>query len=64
MTKPYGGHELNKTYFCSYWRQRFTVLRLHDNLGWMDWAVTVRWEDGHETTHCTNLGKRDYEVAI
>jgi hypothetical protein len=62
--KPNGGHELGKTYFCAYWRKSYTVLQIHDKSGWMDWAVTVKWEDGSQTTHCTALDKRDYEVAV
>jgi hypothetical protein len=62
-TPQYGGYELGKTYFSNYWRKKFTVIQLHDKLGWMDWAVTVLWEDGSITTHCTPFGKRDYEIV-
>lgn len=52
-------YELGKTYFISYWRQHCTVKALHTNYGWMGNAVTVEWEDGHTTTHCTPLGPKD-----
>jgi hypothetical protein len=59
---PNGGYELGKTYFDHYWQSRFTVTAIHEPytaIPWSHWAVTVQWEDGHFTTHCTDLDKRD-----
>jgi predicted acyl esterase len=60
--KQYGGYELGKTYHIGYWGTTCKVIELHDNYGWMKWAVTVEWSDGRVTTHCTSLDERDREV--
>lgn len=60
--KPYSGYQLGKTYFIGYWQEYCTVLSLQGD-GNGNWAVTVRWTDGHTTTHSTALGKRDKEVT-
>lgn len=60
--KPFGGHEVGKTYHCAYWGRKYTVLEAQNVDDWRGWEVTVQWEDGHQTTHCTPLDKRDREV--
>ena len=35
------GHEINQTYFCTYWREVYTVTQIHEN-----GDVTVRWHGG------------------
>ena len=59
----FGGYELDKTYFNSYWRKKCTVTALHGSGHWSDWSVTVKWEDGRSTTHMTLLDKRDKVVS-
>jgi galactose mutarotase-like enzyme len=60
----YGGYEIGKTYFIAYWRTNCTVTALHGKGDWMDWSVTVKWEDGHSTTHSTTRDKRDKEIVF
>ncbi len=55
----YGGYELGKAYLCSYWRQTHTITHLHPPTDTHGWFVTSLWDDGHSTTHCTALSKRD-----
>jgi hypothetical protein len=60
-----GGFELNKSYHSRYWNQSFTVIAIHEPhtvIPWSNWAVTVQWEDGNCTTHCTTRDKRDREL--
>lgn len=38
-------------YFCGYWQQEYTVTAICDRDG-TRW-FTVKWSDGHQTTHCT-----------
>jgi hypothetical protein len=59
-------YEEGKKYYCGYWGSTYEVLKLYtkDELNYGGWAVTVRWADGHETTHFTNLDtNRDFLVA-
>lgn len=44
------GHELGVTYRSRYWRMNYRVMCLHAN-----GFVTVKWADGHHTTHITAL---------
>lgn len=46
------GHVIGATYRSNYWREVYTVKCAHS-----DGSVTVRWADGHETTHRTNVGR-------
>lgn len=57
-----GGYELGKSYFCHYWQEGHTVMKIHDNfMG--GWGVTVLWHnDGRQTSHCTTRGSRDHEI--
>jgi len=57
-----GGYELGKTYKSYYWNQTFRVEKIH-NEGEGNWFVTVLWQDGSTTTHCTQRGIHDKEVA-
>ncbi|GAA2484854.1 hypothetical protein GCM10010406_21380 [Streptomyces thermolineatus] len=59
FAKQVGPREINGVYLSGYQGETYTVLAIHYGpdarrvTGWSEWAVTVRWEDGHETTHCT-----------
>ena len=55
----FGGYELGKTYFCNYWRANHTITAVHPANDKRGWYVTSTWDDGHTTTHCTALDKRD-----
>lgn len=60
------GYEEGKTYRSFYWGKNYTVIAVHGPgvIPWSAWAVTVRWADGSETTHCTLRDpKKDREVA-
>lgn len=57
-----GGHEEGKAYYIDYWQQYALVTALNNPNG--DWYVTYKWQDGHSTTHCTSLGRRDEEVSL
>ncbi len=58
-------YEKNKSYWCGYWDQYFTVLSVEYRKDNHLRYVSVRWEDGRETTHKTELNpSRDYEVVI
>lgn len=50
------------TYFNSYVGQRYTVLTIHRTQGTdrpsYGWSITVRWEDGRESTHCTRWDRK------
>ena len=50
--KSITGHELGATYRSKNWKTNYTVEAIHDN-----GDVTVRWADGHKTTHQTPVGK-------
>lgn len=52
----YAEHVVGRTYWCSYWLKWYKVL---DKRGRQ---VTVRWQDGKVTTHCTSLAPGDYEL--
>lgn len=58
----YGGHELGKRYYISYWATSYEVVQIHELQGGA-WAVTVKWADGTHTTHGTSLGKYDKELT-
>ena len=38
------GHEINQTYFCTYWREVYTVVAVHEN-----GDVTVYWHGARST---------------
>lgn len=48
-----GPRKAGGRYFCGYWKQEYDVLSVADN-GRAGWRMTVRWEDGRETSHCTS----------
>lgn len=60
-TSSLTGHTEGLVYFSNYWCKEYTVTKVHDS-GW----VTVVWEDGHSTTHCTSLsyGNKTDEVFV
>lgn len=45
-------------YLSGYWRREYTVLDRRDT--WF----RVRWDDGHETTHCTGWDPRRDRVLF
>jgi hypothetical protein len=54
------------TYYNGYWGQEYTVTRIERRpVGYIGrWRITVRWADGHTTSHCTGWDpKRDRVVA-
>lgn len=56
-------HELGKTYLCGYWGQTYTVTAVDHDVPVWGTTVTVLWEDGRTTTHCTPLDPRcDYLI--
>ena len=50
---PNASHECGKLYWSGYWQKLYKVLTIDENdiLN----HVTVEWEDGTTTTHCTKL---------
>jgi len=50
---PNATHEVGKLYWSGYWQKFYKVLSIND----YDIVnhVTVEWEDGKITTHCTKL---------
>jgi len=59
-------YEANKTYWCGYWVKWYRVLNaVYENHGRIRLlkSVTVQWQDGTTTTHCTNLDpQHDWEL--
>ncbi len=43
-----GGH-----YWDGYWNREYIVEHIELHVPIWDFLVTVRWPDGHKTTHCT-----------
>ena len=57
-------YELGKTYFCGYWNQSFKVIDFTPKTNdWRGWSVTVHWQDGQITNHCTSLD-RDNDFLV
>lgn len=51
-------------YLCGYWRQEYTVEKIEQTgPGVYGRRYTVRWADGHVTTHSTAWEKRDRVIA-
>lgn len=49
------GHVIGATYFSTYWKKRYTVLREEITvIGAL--GIRVKWDDGRCTTHCTDVG--------
>lgn len=63
QAKHLGPRQVGGRYHNWYWNQEYTVeLIRFDELG-TPW-LTVRWADGHVTTHCTAWdAKRDRIIA-
>jgi len=58
-TSPIGPQQVSGRYFCGYWQQSYEVLAIA-GAGTSNWSITVRWEDGTRTAHCTPWdSKRD-----
>lgn len=49
------GHVIGATYYSTYWRQHYKVLREETTVIGSR-GITVKWEDGRFTTHCTEVG--------
>ena len=61
-----GGYKEGVSYRSAYWGKTFRVVKIHDPytaIPWSEWAVTVQWEDGSTSTHCTPLDKKDTVIG-
>jgi hypothetical protein len=60
-----GPRKVGGRYYNGYWGQEYEVLKIDDNPdSWGPWEMTVLWDDGRETTHCTGWDpKRDRVIA-
>lgn len=55
-------NEVNKIYFCGYWKKTYKVLAVKKHDIW-DEVYQVQWEDGRIGTHFTRFDpKNDFEV--
>ena len=55
-------NELNKTYYCGYWKKTYKVLDIRQHEIWGE-VYQVQWEDGRIGTHFTRLDpNNDFEV--
>lgn len=64
----YAKYIKGETYWCGYWQQYYTVIDVcyekHGKYSLLKW-VQVKWEDGKETKHCTQLDtNRDYIIRL
>lgn len=49
-----GPRKVGGRYYNGYWGEEYTVLNIETNrTSWPLWQITVRWEDGSKTSHCT-----------
>lgn len=49
-----GPQQVGGRYYNAYWGQTYEVLAIDDQPdSWGPWEITVRWDDGRDTTHCT-----------
>lgn len=51
-----GPRKVGGRYRNGYWGKTYTVTAI-ETAG-TSWSMTVRWEDGHSTTHCTAWDSR------
>lgn len=60
-----GPRKVGGRYYNGYWGQEYEVLKIDDNPdSWGPWEITVRWDDGRESTHCTGWDpERDRVIA-
>lgn len=59
-----GPREVGGCYFNSYWHKAYFVLAIERPTEGMPWWMTVLWEDGETTTHCTSWTEgRDFVLA-
>lgn len=57
-------YEKGKSYWCGYWQQYYTVIEVVYSTNGLK-SVTVLWQNGEQTTHCTNLdSKKDFEIKL
>jgi 5'(3')-deoxyribonucleotidase len=63
---PHATYEIGKKYWCGYWSRWYKVLNAvyQDHGNWKELkSVTVEWQNGEISTHCTSLDpKNDYEL--
>lgn len=48
-----GPRRVGGRYFNGYWQQGYEVVAIGAEIPWADWSITVLWDDGRTTTHCT-----------
>jgi hypothetical protein len=60
-----GPRVIGGRYLCGYWQQEYVVLAFGAGMSGSDWSVTVRWEDGRTTSHCTPWdSRRDRVISL
>lgn len=68
-TDSHGPQVAGGRYRNGYWGEEYDVLAVHlgregNPIPWSNWSVTVRWENGRITTHCTAWdARRDRVLA-
>jgi len=56
----FGPQRVGGKYLNGYWNQTYTVLSIRPEMNSQSEEITVRWEDGHTTSHATPWdSKRD-----
>lgn len=64
--KPTDKYEVGQWYWCGYWQQAYKVTHVEYKTAQgkqLLEEVTVKWDDGKYTTHCTQLDPRhDYKL--
>jgi hypothetical protein len=54
FAREIGPQRVGGRYYCGYWGKEYDVLDIDtDRTAWPAWQITIRWEDGRETSHCT-----------
>lgn len=54
VEREIGPRRVGGTYRCDYWGLKYEVLNIDkEPRGWEPWLITVKWEDGRKTSHCT-----------
>ena len=54
-----GPQKVGGVYYCGYWVQRYTVTAI----SFKPARISVRWDDGTESTHCTAWNSRDKVIS-
>lgn len=63
IERALGPRRVGGWYWSGYWRTGYTVVSIdysfHDgDPASPSWAITVRWDEGHRSTHCTPWDER------